>query len=386
MRVLILLAIWNAAHGVGLQPSGFLNLHESPHPKPVSSKLDGSEISTPHLIYGSVLCFVATLIVVIFWRQGWKTMLPVMMYIGALSTMTIQLREIFAVQEFNFPRFVTATHFVGAATVTGIVLAVERYLGKKVTVINAPTFLRGVLPAAICFTLSLGMANLGIAYTNAHFYEMVEGGTVLITAAILFLSGKPTPLILVSILMVTIMGQSLCWTGELNFSMIGFVLLVLSAVCRSTKGVLNQLLMSFDGTMQPLRPIELTFYNSITCVFLMGPYALISEGRAPFHRLATSEFDVLRSLLLTVFTACVIQVSGATVIQSIGAVAAQLTGSIKGFLSVLGAWATLGEVITSKQWVGYMIVITSIAAYNRVDSMLKDAANKKNECENSITK
>jgi len=387
MRVLILLAISCAAHAVGLQPSGFLESQESPHPKPVTSKLDGSEISTPLLIYGSVVCFVATLIVAIFWRQGWTIMLPVMMYIGALSTMTIQLREIFAVQEFNFPRFVTATHFLGAAMVTGIILTVERQLGKSITIINAPTFFRGVLPAAICFTLSLGMANLGIAYTNAHFYEMVEGGTVLITSAILFLSGKPTPLILVSILMVTMMGQSLCWSGELNFSLIGLVLLLLSAVCRSTKGVLNQLLMSSDGTMQSLRPIELTFYNSVTCLFMMGPCALIVEGRAPFHRLATSQFDVFRALLLSVFTACVIQVSGATVIQSIGAVAAQLTGSIKGFLSVLGAWAALGEVITSKQWVGYMIVITSIAAYNRVDSMLKEAAaKKKDECENSITK
>ena len=197
---------------------------------------------------------------------------------------------------------------------------------------------------------------------------------VLITTAIAMIMGKPTPMVLVSILVVVLMGQSLCWTGEVNFSMLGLILLLGSAVCRSTKGVLNQLLMSSDGSMQSLRPIELTFYNSLTCVCMMGPWAAVSEGAGPVHRLMASEFDLFRALMVTVLTACVIQVSGASVIQSIGAVAAQLTGSIKGFLSVLGAWAALGEVIATKQWVGYLIVITSIATYNRVDSMLKESA------------
>merc|ERR1712183_331787 len=124
---------------------------------------------------------------------------------------------------------------------------------------------------------------------------------------------------------------------------------------------------SGDGDMRTLSPIELTFYNAATSLCIMGTWAVVSEGTRPFNRLGlqTFELDVLRALMLTVVTACVIQLSGASVIQAIGAVAAQLTGGIKGSLSVLGAWAALGEVITPQQWVGYMIVITSIAVYNR---------------------
>jgi drug/metabolite transporter (DMT)-like permease len=347
----------------------FLAVHEQQQWTGPSAEM----MPSPLLIYGFVMSFVATLIVAIFWRHGLTTILPVMMYIGALSTMTIQLREVFTDKGFNFPRFVTACHFFGAALVTGTVLAAKKHLGGDVTVINAHTFKKGVLPAAMCFTLSIGFANLGIAYTNAHFYEMVEGGTVLITAGIAFLIGKPTAFMLIAILMVTIMGQSMCWTGELHFSAVGFVLLVLSAVCRATKGVLNQLLMSNDGELQSLRPLELTFYSSLTCLCMMLPWALVSEGLHPFQSVMSNRQGVTCPLLLTMVTACVIQVSGASVIRSIGAVAAQLTGSIKGFLSVLGAWAALGEQISSRQWLGYIIVVASIAAYNRMDSMLKEA-------------
>jgi drug/metabolite transporter (DMT)-like permease len=331
---------------------------------------------SPLLIYGSVMSFVATLIVAIFWRHGLTTILSVLMYIGALSTMTIQLRVVFTEKELNFPIFVTASHFLGAALVTGTVLAAQKHLGGDVTVINAHTFKKGVLPAAICFTLSIGCGNLGLAYTNAHFYEMVEGSTVLITAGIAFLMGKPTASVLLAILMVTIMGQSMCWTGELHFSAVGFVFLVVSAVCRATKGVLNQLLVSGDGELQPLRPLELTFYNSLTCLSLMLPWALVSEGLLPFQSVLSNRHGVTGPLLLTMVTAIVIQVSAAFVIRSIGAVAAQLTGSIKGFLSVLGAWAALGEQISSTQWLGYLIVVSSIAAFNRMDAILKEAGKK----------
>ena len=97
-----------AAHGVAVQPQAFLKPQESPHPKPVSVPLvaDNFQLGSPLMIYGTVLCFVAGLIVVIFKNHGWTTILSVLAYIGALSTMTIQLRELFAVQMYP-PKLLT---------------------------------------------------------------------------------------------------------------------------------------------------------------------------------------------------------------------------------------------------------------------------------------
>merc|ERR1719191_777979 len=123
--------------------------------------------------------------------------------------------------------------------VAGLWLLSNLSRGDKVTVINKVTFLKGVGPAGACFALSLGFSNLGISFTNAHFYEMIESSTVLGTASIACLMGKAIPKVLWIPLLGSVVGFSLCWTGEPKFSMMGFIFLLLGVLFRCTKTMLN---------------------------------------------------------------------------------------------------------------------------------------------------
>lgn len=324
----------------------------------------------PKVVYGISILSVLSLVIFVFWEHGIKTSAPVCIYVGALSTMTISLRNVFAVQGFNFPLFTTSCHFLGTALFAGSVLLFKSKSGE-VTVINKATFLIGVLPAAVCFALSLGLSNLGIAFTNAHFYEMVESTSFVCVACIAWIMGKAINALLWVPLCLAMLGMSMCWTGEAKFSLIGFIFLILASLLRSTKTMLNQLVMDKgNANMQTLQPLELTFYNALTCFGIMVPAALLFEGLAPFTRIL--DIGNFTAVMITVLNALAINLSSVIVIHQIGGVAQSLTGNMKGPLSVIGAWATLGEVITVRQVVGYVIVLMCITAYNKLDRRLQE--------------
>jgi hypothetical protein len=248
-------------------------------------------------------------VVAVFWHRGPIVYVPIIIYIGALSTMTIALRNCFANQHFDFPRTVTSLHFASTCLVAGLWMQFRRVaLGEKAAALKWRSFLYGIAPTAVAFAASLAFSNIGIATTNAHFYEMVETVTPLITAAFAVFMGKTFPVILLVPLCVCVLGMMMCWSGEVAFSHIGLVCLLIGAIGRAVKGVLNQIMLTGSDLLQQLHPVELVFYTSATCFVVMMPWAVYSESRRhPFEYITNP--DTFFAVLFTVVNAIIINLS-----------------------------------------------------------------------------
>lgn len=320
--------------------------------------------------FALALLALAGLTSAVFSNHGPKKCSMVVLYVCSLSTMSISLRNVFQNDDFEFPRFVTSLHFFVTTFLAFGIIQFNKARGEVVSVPDKNTFCFGILPAAIAFALSLGFCNMGIEATSAHFFEMVDSTGPIMTAVMVVLLGLPFRIEQIVPLLFLMGGISLCWTAEASINMFGLGALLLGGFIRAFKVALEQVLMT-PGTnfARMLSPIELVFYNCGVSFFVMSAWSLWMEGTEPFVKLNRR---VAIAIGLTVVNAAVINIIGMCVIKELGAVAAQMTGILKGFVALLGATATMGEVIVPQQIVGYAAVVASIAWYNIVIKQLRD--------------
>jgi hypothetical protein len=324
-----------------------------------------------------VACFCMMLVVIMIFRnRGFKTCAAVVIYLAALSTMSLVLKNIFVEQRFDFPLWITSVHFLcTSAAAFGILYRRALIMEQPITRLQVRTLLRGVGPVAVCFSMSVGLCNKGLSFSNAHFYEMVDTATPLVTAILTILMGKAFQMQLMWPLGVVTFALVCCWSGEAQFSPIAFVCLLSGTILRAFKGVLNQILMSASVTSpsQVLDPVELVMYTSVTSFFIMGSWSLASDGLLPFyHAYADGRYSGVFAISLSIANAMVINFAGIFVIRDLGAVAQQLTGCLKGVLTVTGGVAVRGEILSVQQAVGYIVLVCGIAWYNDLDKKLKD--------------
>jgi len=311
----------------------------------------------------------------IYHNRGVVPCVSILAYVGALSSMSMLIRYCYVNEKFKYPQFLTATHFIATATVGASVLG-YRYLtqGKKVAVPEFDVFLKGLLPVAVAFVLSLGFANNGLLLTNAHFYEMIGSSTPLVTAGLAIALGRgfdtrlggPLGLITFSMLIIAF--------GEMKLSLLGLMACIGGVMGRAAKSTLQHSLMG-GSEWKSMDPIEVAVWTSLTCFVLMAGWSAATEGIKPcVEILAWGPFT---AVLYTCMGASVLNIAALFVLRELGPVAQQIVGQLKGILSILGAVAAFGESVTGQQILGYSILLCGIYWYNTTDMSIKDEKAKK---------
>jgi len=66
--------------------------------------------------------------------RGFVTVASILSYVGALSSMSVLIRNVYVGQNFKYPQFLTATHFVATAMVGASILLYRNLIqGQKAT-------------------------------------------------------------------------------------------------------------------------------------------------------------------------------------------------------------------------------------------------------------
>eukprot|EP00927_Polykrikos_kofoidii_P072435 TRINITY_DN68554_c0_g1_i1.p1 TRINITY_DN68554_c0_g1~~TRINITY_DN68554_c0_g1_i1.p1 ORF type:complete len:399 (-),score=50.09 TRINITY_DN68554_c0_g1_i1:99-1295(-) len=326
---------------------------------------------------GFFFCFVAMwfLVVSIFYNRGAFTCGAVLFYVTALSTMTLVLKDVF--EKWNYPLFVTSTHFFCTSLFAFLLLVRRRAVcGEPLPGVTFDLMVKGIIPVAACFSASIGLCNTGLALSNVHFYEMVDSCTPIVSAVITLLLCKPFFPVLFLPLGVVCLGLLCCFTGEIGFSIIAFGFLMSGTVLRSCKAVIQQILMSGDSTTK-LAPVELVMFTSCASYLIMAIWSSCSEGTEPYKSIMKFQgisWMLIFKLLVSIVNAMVINFAGIFVIRDLGAVAQQLTGTLKGLLTVLGGIAMRNEMVTFQQIIAYTAVVSGIAWYNYLDHTKRSEA------------
>jgi drug/metabolite transporter (DMT)-like permease len=338
-----------------------------------------SEAQRPKLFYGLAVLCVASLLVWIYQSRGFVTCASILAYVGALSSMSMLIRNCYVNNGFKYPQFLTSTHFVATAAVGSSVLLYRRVTkGEQIKVPDSDCFLKGLLPVAVSFVLSLGFANNGLLLTNAHFYEMIGSSAPLCTAGLAVLIGRGFDTRLMPALGLITLSMLVIAFGEISVSMLGLMACVGGVMMRAIKSTVQHSLMG-GSDFKAMDPVEVAVWTSMTCFILMTAWSLATEGLEPYqHIFAWGPF---LAVLYTCIGASILNIAALFVLRELGPVAQQIVGQLKGILAIVGSVATLGEQVTMQQGVGYTILLCGIYFYNKTDMAIKDEKKKAVEME-----
>merc|ERR1719161_2892759 len=139
--------------------------------------------------------------------------------------MTLSVKWVFVHEKFNYPLFLTSTHFLFCGIFCFVILPFGHKTGlKPLQVATRKQIIWVILPIAVCFTASVACSNLALVHCNAAFAEMMSGATPLCLVWINVVEGKGFNLQLLWPVMMVISGVCMCVSGEVHFTRVGFIL------------------------------------------------------------------------------------------------------------------------------------------------------------------
>jgi len=322
------------------------------------------------IIYFSGLVIVLCLVCWMYKERGIWVTVSVVCYLFSLSSMTLSIRNVYVNCDFEYPQFLTATHLFFTGLVGLCILKYQQQSGgDPISVPRWDVFAKGIFPVSVTLTFSIGSANLGLLYTNAHFYEMVGATTALVTAGVGTVFGKKFNFQLLPPLLAVTGGLMICALGEVAFSSVGFAFCVTAVTCRAVKAIIQHQLMAGDLGSQ-IKPMQLVVWVSWPSFGIMAVWSLYSEGLHPFVQVVEN-FSTVGAVALTIVNACVLNTAAMYALHNLGPVSQQLAGCLKGVLSIFGSVALFGEHVTIQQIVGYSFIVCGVAWYNRKENQIK---------------
>eukprot|EP00746_Dinoflagellata_sp_MGD_P151074 gnl/MRDRNA2_/MRDRNA2_82772_c0_seq2.p1 gnl/MRDRNA2_/MRDRNA2_82772_c0~~gnl/MRDRNA2_/MRDRNA2_82772_c0_seq2.p1 ORF type:complete len:421 (-),score=72.86 gnl/MRDRNA2_/MRDRNA2_82772_c0_seq2:238-1500(-) len=334
----------------------------------------------PKVMYGLGNCAILSVIVFIYYDRGFVNVMAIMGLVMSLSMMSNTIQAVYHLG-FKYPEFITACHQLFSCVTAFTVLQSKRLItGQSITYPESGTIMKFIAPIAICFGLSLGFSNLGLMYSNTHFYEMLTPMSGVLTFIMGYYLGKITNLKLVGPVVLVAGALPLVAFGELKPSLLGFFFAFLGVFFRSSKAQLNSMLMSGGGLPQTFHPLELTCWTGVLTCLVMLTWSAFQEGVGPYAMLFSdgNSAPIICAMLVSCINATVLNICVLFVMREVGPVAQQIIGELKGSLACVGAVAAFGEEISVMQIAGYILAISGVFLYNKMemDIRAEEAAEK----------
>eukprot|EP00746_Dinoflagellata_sp_MGD_P012249 gnl/MRDRNA2_/MRDRNA2_126011_c0_seq1.p1 gnl/MRDRNA2_/MRDRNA2_126011_c0~~gnl/MRDRNA2_/MRDRNA2_126011_c0_seq1.p1 ORF type:complete len:424 (-),score=78.25 gnl/MRDRNA2_/MRDRNA2_126011_c0_seq1:9-1280(-) len=347
----------------------------------VLMNIAGVPVKASQLVYGCSIALMFGIVMVLYYYKGVFTILRILSYLSALSTITLTIKNIYANYGYNYPKIVSFAHFAACGAVCFSIMAYKTL--KKGDPFPVPTLkeqLTGIVPVAAGFAMGIGFNNMALVYAGAGFVEMIGSTTLLSVVVLTVLMGKRFNLAFTWPLLVVGAGVCMCATGELRFSTLGIMFAFGANFMRALKGVLQQHLLcpDSDSGRTKLEPHELLAWMSLPSMAIMLGWSLAAEGIAPFADFAshTHLLGLIAALIVSCANAVILNISNLFLTKDLGALGVNVAGQLKGILIILGAVAVMGERVQFMQILGYAIIVLGAAWYNNVEKAELEAVKK----------
>lgn len=332
------------------------------------------------VMYISLNIIMVGLVMVLYWSRGLIVIFRVTLYLLSLSTMTLSVENVFETCDFDFPKFVSALHFTSCGVMSFGILVYQRYMhGTPILIPTQKQFLGYILPISFAFAMSIATNNMALVHMGAGFVAIIGSCTPICIVLINLSMGRPFHCKLMLPVLLVCGGMAMCATGELNFSTLGFLLAFAAAALRALKSALQHELMdSRDSSRKPMAPVDLLAWMSLPALLVLLVWSILSEGTAPFARLASKEWlPITWAVGISCINAMMLNVLGLFVIKDLGALGGSITAQLKGFLTIFGGAALFGESIRYMEISGYCIIILGAYWFTRAEQEAKKQCEEK---------
>jgi len=227
--------------------------------------------------------------------------------------------------------------------------------------------LKGALPIAFLFSAQLILANTAYLYSSMSFLQMMkEANLVLVFGMSLFMAQEAFSWLKVRIVVMIVVATSLTIHGEINFSLLGFVIQGSGQFFECARIVLQAMLLSTAG-----RKLDVLTYVLLVmplCFAVLGSVLLALASSAPLEHLKLPHWSELRNwwplLLANASLAFALNCSIALFMKNSSAVAFILAGIAKDAMIVLAGVLVLHEPISALQSVAFFAQLVLIFTWS----------------------
>eukprot|EP00448_Togula_jolla_P009588 CAMPEP_0170594792 /NCGR_PEP_ID=MMETSP0224-20130122/14193_1 /TAXON_ID=285029 /ORGANISM="Togula jolla, Strain CCCM 725" /LENGTH=340 /DNA_ID=CAMNT_0010918881 /DNA_START=62 /DNA_END=1084 /DNA_ORIENTATION=+ len=267
----------------------------------------------------------------------------------------------FLLQLFPFPWELTALHMTTCtvlswtlyALVPDLFPAMQRVTDRKMEL------LKSFVPLGCFFATALYASNKAYLYCSVAFLQFMKEGNVVLAFLLCCAVGLQRMDRVKGVVVIWILaGAWMCVHGELNFTMIGFVIQAISQFAECSKNVMGEYLMSSaDFKLDPLTytmfmaPVSLMFL-SMGVAWTWDPFVL-DAMKVNWHYL-------LPNALLAYALNLII----AVVLKNCSTMGFILAGMVKDILIVVVSSQLFGDPVSSLQYVGFSITLAGCGAWS----------------------
>lgn len=224
-------------------------------------------------------------------------------------------------------------------------------------------FVRNMLPIGALKALTLASGNAAYLFLGLGFIQMLKAITPAIVLGVMWVFGMPSPnLTSIWCCMIIVFGTLLEVKGELNPSMIGLALMLLSEFTEAANLLLSQKLMQ-NQKFTVMEGIYFISPASVLCLFLMAaawewPRMVRSGDWAII-------FQHLPYFLAAGFIGIAVNFLGLAVVQATSTLTQKILNQIRCIGLIFYGIIFFGEECTLFELFGYVVALGGFAGYNR---------------------
>eukprot|EP00887_Chlorella_sp_A99_P004993 scaffold4.g4993.t1 len=241
----------------------------------------------------------------------------------AVSSALILLNKELLSHGFRYPMALSGLGMLFSSVASYLCCRVFRLVEAK-RVVSTRFYVTRILPVGLFMALTLLFGNLVYLYLTVAFIQMLKAFTPIITMVSLFAAGleAPTRQLIFSVSFIAV-GTAMASLGEVNFDLLGVIIMFASEVCESIRLVMTQVLL----TGLKFHPIKYTVAAAMG--FGVNALAYIC-------------------------------------IQTASSLTLKVLGTVKNALVVVLGMAFLRERVTPLQGAGYAVSIAAFFVYQQL--------------------
>ncbi|KAK6227152.1 triose-phosphate transporter [Colletotrichum tabaci] len=241
-------------------------------------------------------------------------------------------------------------------------------------------YLTRIGPCGAATGLDIGLGNTSLKFITLTFYTMCKSSSLafVLIFAFLFRLEKPTWR-LVAIIATMTLGVVLMVSGEVEFKVSGFILVISAAFFSGFRWGLTQiLLLRNPATSNPFSSIfflaPVMFLTLIVIAIPVEGFPALIEGL----KVLVAEWGVITTPLFLLFPGCIaflMTASEFALLQRTSVVTLSIAGIFKEVVTISAAAIVFNDRLTPINFVGLVTTMGAIVAYNfiKITQMREDA-------------
>ncbi|KAI9048245.1 hypothetical protein LZ554_008040 [Drepanopeziza brunnea f. sp. 'monogermtubi'] len=307
--------------------------------------------------------------------------------------------------DFHFPLFTTCFHMLVQFTLASTVLyflpqfrprydslsnphnthpadeATEQHdVDLKKPLMTRMFYLTRLGPCGMATGLDIGLGNMSLKFITLTFYTMCKSSSLAFVLLFAFLFRLETPSWrLVAIIATMTAGVIMMVAGEIDFSVLGFILVISAAFFSGFRWGLTQiLLLRNPATSNPFSSIfylaPIMFFSLLLIAIPVEGFPALAEGFV----ILVDKKGLLLGPLLLLFPGCIaflMTASEFALLQRTSVVTLSIAGIFKEVVTISAAGLVFHDPLTPINISGLFVTIGAIAAYNwiKIRKMRDDA-------------